>query len=112
MAASNYNWVCFRCRLTKRQPKPARTVPVCPECEVELYCLGYKVEIPRKLDLRGWRKLQVDCRRRSMALADRQEEKRVREVHAAEREIARLRALGPAKGRQKIIKELERRTRA
>ena len=112
MSASNYNWVCFQCHSTTRQPKAARTIPKCPECGTELYCLGYKVEVPRKLDVRGWRKLHLDCRNRLLASSDRQAIKRVREVHAAEREITRLRALGPAKGRQKIIGKLEEKVRA
>jgi len=72
-----------------------------------MYCLGYKVKAPRKLDVRGWRKLHLDCRERVLASSDQQAVQRVRVVHAAEREIARLRALGSAKGRQKIIRELE-----
>ena len=112
MSASNYNWVCFHCRFTTRQPKAARTIPKCSECSTDLYCLGYKVEVPRKLDVRGWRKLRSDCRKRVLASSDQQAVRRVHVVHTAEREIARLRALGPAKGRQKIIRELEVKARA
>jgi len=111
MSASNYNWVCFRCRWSTRQPKSARTIPRCSQCDADLYCLGYKVAVPRKLDARGWRKLHLDCRKRLLALSDRQAVLRVREVHAAERDVARLRALGPARGKQKAIKKLEERAR-
>jgi hypothetical protein len=84
----------------------------CSGCGTDLYCLGYKVEVPRKLDVRGWRQLHLDCRKRVLASSDEQAIRRVRVIHTAEREIARLRALGPAKGRQKIIRELEVKARA
>lgn len=112
MSASNYNWVCVRCRSVTRQPKTAPSVPKCPECGTDFYCLGYKVEVPRKLDVRGWRKLHLGCRRLVLAASDRQAVERVQVVHAAERELARLRRSGPAKGRQKIIRALEEKVRA
>ncbi len=89
-----------------RQPKTAPRLPKCPECGADCYCLGYKVEIPKKADLRGWRKLRLDCRKRQLAWSDRQAVKRVREVHAAERRIAYLRSLGPSRDREKLIAEL------
>ena len=112
MSASNYNWVCFRCRFTKRHPTYAKVVPTCSECGTDLHCLGGKVGVPKRLDVRGWRKLHLDCRGRLLAWSDRQAVRRVRAVHAAEREATRLRALGPAKGRQKIIRRLEEKARA
>lgn len=112
MSASNYNWVCFRCRLSNRRSKAAWTIPKCSECGADLYCLGYKVEVPKKLGVRGWRKLHLDCRKRVLASSDQQAIRRVRTVHHAEREIARLRAMGTAKGRQKVIRELEVKARA
>ena len=112
MSASNLNWVCFRCRLARRHPAGVKTVPTCPECGADLYCLRGRVEVPKKLDARGWRKLHLDCRRRLLAWSDQQAVRRVRVTHAAEREAARLRALGPAKGRQKIIRRLEEKARA
>jgi hypothetical protein len=107
MSASNYNWVCFDCRFVTRQPKMSRRVPRCAECGSDCYCLGYKVQIPRKTDARGWRALRLESRRRHLASSDRQAVKRVREAHAAERRIAHLRSLGPNKDREKIIAELQ-----
>ena len=109
MSACNFNWVCFRCRFTKRHPTCAKVVPTCPECGSDLCCLQGRVGVPRKLDARGWRKLHLDSRKRLLARTDDQAVRRVRVTHAAEREAARLRALGPAKGRQKIIRRLEER---
>ena len=99
MSASNFNWVCFRCRLTKRYPTYAKVVPKCSECGSDLHCLHGKIEAPRKLDARGWRKLHLNHRKRLLAWSDQQAVRRVRVAHAAEREATHLRALGPAKGR-------------
>jgi hypothetical protein len=107
MSASNYNWVCFGCRFVIRQPKTSRRVPKCRECGSDCHCLGYKVEIPKKTDARGWRALHLESRKRHLASEDRQAVRRVREAHAAQRRIAHLRSLGPNKDREKIIRELE-----
>lgn len=111
MSASNYNWVCFRCRFTKRHPTYAKIVPKCAECGTELHCLQGRVSVPRRLDVRGWRKLHLDRRQRVLAFADARAVKRVRVVHATERELAQLRRLGPARGRQKIVAKLEEKLR-
>jgi hypothetical protein len=107
MSASNYNWVCFDCRFVTRQPKTSRRVPKCIECGSDCFCLGYKVEIPKRSDDRGWRALHRESRKRHLASADKRAIRRVREVHAAERRVAHLRSLGPNKDREKIIQELE-----
>ena len=106
MSASNHNWVCFDCHFVKRQPKTAKRVPKCPECGSDCFCLGYKVEIPKKSDTSGWSKLRAECQRRHLASSDMQAIRRVREAHTAERQIARLRTLGPNKDREKIIAKL------
>jgi hypothetical protein len=107
MSASNYNWVCFDCRFVTRQPKTARRIPKCAECSSECFCLGYKVEIPRKTDTTGWRSLRLESRKRRLEWADGQAVKRVREAHAAERRIAYLHSLAPNKDREKMIAELK-----
>jgi len=100
------NWVCFDCRIALREAKTAPHVPKCPDCGADCHCLGYKVEIPKKANTRGWRKLRLDCRKRQLAWNDRQAVNRVRQVHAAERRIAYLRSLGPNRDREKLIAEL------
>jgi hypothetical protein len=112
MSASNHNWVCFECLFVTRQPKTAKRVPKCAECRSDCFCLGYKVEIPKKSDRDGWRKLRAESRRRYLASSDKQSIRRVREAHAAERRIAQLRALGPNKDREKIIAELNEKIHA
>jgi hypothetical protein len=93
-----------------RQAKTARRVPKCPECGSDCYCLGYKVEIPRKSDGRGWKALRLESRKRYLAWSDGQAVRRVREVHARERRIAHLRSLPPNKDREKLIEELKEET--
>lgn len=112
MSASNYNWVCFDCRFVTRQPKTGRRVPKCAECGVECYCLGYKVEIPKKSDMSGWKSLRAESRKRHLEWSDRQAVERVRKAHAAERRIAYLRSLEPNKDREKMIAELKEKIRA
>jgi len=112
MSASNYNWVCFDCRFVTRQPKPARRIPKCAQCDADCYCLGYKVEIPKKSDTTGWRSLRLESRKRHLEWSDRQAVKRVREAHAAERRITHLRSLVPNKDREKMIAELKEKIHA
>lgn len=112
MSASNYNWVCFECRNTIRQAKTSRRIPRCPDCGADCYCLGYKVEIPRKSDARGWRRLHLDCRQRELAWSEQQAVKRVRDAHATERRIADLHSRGANRDRDKLLAELKQKLRA
>ena len=108
MSASNYSWVCFECRLVVRQPKTAKRIPKCLGCGSECYCLGYKVEVPKKEDLRSWRKLREDCRARELARSDAEAVAKVRGAHEAERRIAELLALPANRDRSKLIAELKK----
>jgi hypothetical protein len=107
MSASNYNWVCFDCRFVTRRAKMSRRIPKCGDCGSDCCCLGYKVEIPKKADARGWKALRLESCRRHLAWADRQAVRRVREAHAAERRIAHIRSPGPNRDREKLIEELK-----
>jgi hypothetical protein len=110
MSASNYSWVCFECHLVVRQPKTAKRVPKCVGCGAGCYCLGYKVEVPKKEDARGWRRLRDDCRDRELDQADADAVAKVREAHDAERRIAQLSELPANKERLKLIEELRKKT--
>jgi len=107
MSASNYNWVCFDCRFVIRQSKSSSCIPKCAECAADCYCLGYKVEIPKKTNIRGWKALRLISRKLHLARSDGLAVEHVKEAHAAERRIAQLRSLGPNKDRETLIKELE-----
>lgn len=82
-------------------------IPRCPDCGSNCYCLGYKVEIPKKADARGWKALRAESRKRHLKSAEGKALRRVREAHAAERRIAHLRSLGPNREREKLIEELK-----
>ena len=90
----------------------SRRVPKCAECGAECYFLGYKVEIPKKSDVRGWRSLRLETRRRHLARAESQAVTRVRVAHAAERRIVRLQSLGANREREKIIAQLREKIHA
>lgn len=107
MSASNYNWVCFECRKSRRQPKTSGQIPICPDCGRECFCLGYKVEVPRQDAIREWRLLLGECRRRIHARLDQQQLSNVRRQHLLEKEIARMEALGENKDRERQIKKLK-----
>ena len=108
MSASNHNWVCFDCRSSFRQGKTEKRVPVCGECGTERYCLGYKVEVPKKTNESSWRKLREDCREFQLAESRRKFLARLREIRAAKLRIARLEKLEPNKDRDKIIRYLKK----
>ena len=108
MSASNYNWVCFDCRFVTRQSKPALRVPKCTHCGADCWCLGYKVAIPKKSDMTGWKKLRLESRKRYLESSENKAVDRVRKAHAAERHIAQLRSLAPNKDREKMITELKK----
>lgn len=110
MSASNYNWLCFDYRTVARQPMLSKRVPKCIECGDDMFCFGYKVEVPKKEDVRGWRRLREDCRERELSAADARHIARVREQHEAERRIAQLAALPENKERAKLIAELRKKT--
>ncbi len=50
----NYNNVCFNCRNSFK----LRGGGVCPDCGNSLISLGDKRKIPRKIDIKGWKKLE------------------------------------------------------
>jgi hypothetical protein len=71
-------------------------------------CIGYKVEVPKKEDVRGWRKLRDRCRERAIAAVDATAVTRVRELHQIERRIAALAALPANKERTRLIADLRK----
>lgn len=114
MPASNHNCVCFRCRTSIRTPKYGACLPKCLTCGTECFNLGYKVEIPKQTDVKAWRLLETECRRRDTAMAEAHALRRVQRQHFLEREIRRLRELPENRDRTRRInllaKELARLT--
>ena len=48
---SNYNNVCFECRVTFKHPG------ACPHCRKGLFSCGKKWRFPKKSDVKGWKKI-------------------------------------------------------
>ena len=109
MSTSNNNWVCFKCRMAKRQPKSLAQVPHCLDCESEMFCLGHKVKIPSKENVGAWKGLWEDSSKFERVIHVRRTIGRVRRVHETEREILRLKALPENPERSQYIASLKER---
>jgi hypothetical protein len=107
MSVSNNNWVCFACRTSQRHQKLSGRVPVCPDCGADCFCLGYKVEVPRREAIRAWHRLQDECRRRVFSRIKSEQRWEVRRKHDLEKEIVRMERLGENKDRARQIKRLK-----
>lgn len=107
MSASNYNWVCFDCRISLRQPKTSEKVPNCPECGEPCYCLGYKVNIPRRSAVKAWHEIREESRKLLYDSQKSQQIGKVRRKHFLEKKIAEMEQLELNKDRSREIRELK-----
>ncbi len=88
----NATWVCFDCRESVRRPtEHARAVP-CPQCGRDCRCLGTKIRIPSKGDVRAWQDLRDGTLAARLANAERLGRMKARRRHQLERRIADLEA--------------------
>lgn len=108
MPASNHNWVCFECRFSIRQKKYTDHIPKCLECGRDCYCLGYKVEIPKRGERKRWNEIKEESDRRDLEMSALDDRQKVRRRHALEKEIVKLEAMEPNEGRKSHIKKLKR----
>ena len=108
--SSNNNWVCFKCRMAKRQPKSVVRVPRCLDCDSEMFCLGYKVKVPACDATDAWKKLWNDCSEREHQKGVQEAKNRVRRIHETEREICKLQSFQENPARNRLIAKLEKRT--
>jgi hypothetical protein len=104
---SNYNWVCFTCRVVIRRPSGISCVPNCPDCGSECFFLGHKVAVPNQRNKRAWRELHLDCRERELSRREKDSREKVRLTHDIEKEITRMNSLPSNAGRRSYIKGLE-----
>ncbi|RYD83178.1 MAG: hypothetical protein EOP84_08280 [Verrucomicrobiaceae bacterium] len=93
MSASNDNWVCFVCRTSRREPKIAKVRPTCHDCGADCFCIGSKVEVPKREAVKEWGELQAECQRRLDFWHQYSRVREVRRQHSLEKEIARMEAL-------------------
>lgn len=105
---SNYDWVCFSCRMAVRRPSDAPDVK-CPSCGEACDCIGYKLRIPPKTREKDWETLRQSYHRFEQERRSLQERTRRFHIHYLETEIARLDALPPNDGRKTAVKQLKKR---
>lgn len=61
----NLNSVCIDCREAKRFNSRGE-IPNCPKCGKKMYNIFCKVEIPRKTNASGWKKLSKQIKKGSV----------------------------------------------
>ena len=106
MSASNHNYVCFDCRYAIRHPKTAPVAPKCKNCGAECYCLGYKVAIPKRDNIKSWGEIAEESRRRDILYEHNSTLQTVHRQHFVEREIQRLQQKEENRDRSRAIKKL------
>ncbi len=90
MTSSNNNWVCFSCKYHKREPKIRKSTPHCIYCKRELYCLGYKIPVPKKHKVKEWEALACCMYWTDIENLEEEQKSRVESKHRIEREIKEL----------------------
>jgi hypothetical protein len=73
---------------------------------MDCFCLGYKVEIPKKEDKKAWLNLRQNCRDRFFATVEIESKNKVKRKHEIEKEIIHLESLGENKERARQIAKL------
>ncbi len=105
----NSAWICFDCREAVRRDTQYRGDVPCPKCGTHCYCLGYKIPVPPKRDVKTWDELRAQLREELHIKQAQALEQSVRRRHQIEQEIAKLEALPNNAGRQAAIRELHKR---
>ena len=107
MSESNYNWVCFECRFVTRQAKTSKNVPKCGFCNRDCICVGYKLDVPKKSDKKGWERLRKVTS--EIELQNRERKRNYREVRIAQltEEIEKLSDREENKDRTRLINALK-----
>ncbi len=82
--------------------------PKCVFCKMELYNIGYKVAIPKKTDLQGWKNIKKLSFERDIKHLERKAIEDVREKHEIEKEIVRIEKLKDNKENRQLIKKLKK----
>jgi hypothetical protein len=90
MSESNNNWVCFSCKYHKRKPKSLLVIPSCIHCNKDLYCLGYKIAVPKKSKIKEWEALECSMYSQDIACLEEQKKRAVSSKHKVEKEVVLL----------------------
>ena len=90
MSGSNNNWVCFSCKYHKRRPKTLLGIPICIHCNKDLYCLGYKIPVPKKSKAKEWEELECSMYWQDIEHLEEQQKRATASKHEMEREVELL----------------------
>src|SRR5688572_11623789 len=102
-------WVCFDCRESVRRPTHYKAGVPCPKCAQPCRCIGTKIPVPPKRDIRAWRELRESLDAQAIRFAEAQHRHRIRQRHSLEQEIGRLESRPQKAGRTKAVRLLKRR---
>lgn len=105
----NAAWVCFDCRESVRRPTHHTADVPCPKCAQTCRCIGTKIPVPPKRDVRAWRQLRESLDAQTIRAAESQHERKTRQRHSIEQEIERLEARPKNDGRTRAVRLLKRR---
>ena len=102
-------WVCFDCRQAVRgfYPGPAK----CSRCGGELTGIGFKIPVPSKSDVRGWRSLREQLQKAAIDAQVQKYEKRVKRIHAIEQRIKDIEARPKNENRAQLVNFLRQNLR-
>jgi hypothetical protein len=105
----NAAWVCFDCRECVRRPTHWKAEVPCPKCARICRCIGTKIPVPPKRDVKAWRELRESLDAQAIGLAEIQHRREIRQRHSLEQEIRRLESRPKNEGRAKAVRLLKRR---
>ena len=80
----------------------------CPECAGECTCLGYKIPVPPRRDVKAWEALREELHRTENTRQAESCRAEVRRKHEIEREIVNLEARPDNPERARLIRRLRR----
>ena len=105
----NAAWVCFDCREAVRRPTHYEGAVPCPKCAQICRCIGTKIPVLPKRDVKAWRELRESLDAQAIRSTETQHRRRLRQRHSLEQEIKRLESRPKNDGRTKAVRLLKRR---
>src|SRR5215210_2095534 len=105
----NAAWLCFDCRESVRRPTHYKAEVPCPKCAQSCRCIGTKIPVPPKRDVRAWRELKASLDAQAIRFAESQYRRGIRRRHSLEQQVKRLEARPKNEGRIRAVRLLKRR---
>lgn len=98
-STSNWNWICFDCRITVRRSWTYKNDVPCPRCQKNCVHFGTEIALPPAADLRAWRKIRRTFQESRADSVEHAKWQRVRRQHRLEWELVELEK-SPASGKR------------